>query len=276
MTTTESKWGGTKAALQRAEDQRQADAPAQDPAAVAQALRSALPAPGSPDHITATADQEVTEAEQLLAALEDRVRDGDDTVTAEQVEEARGLRRFAQLRREAAQRKAEKARLAEIDADAARRRDAFLAEITPHDLTKLPALQKQAEDALFELLELCGRYGATVHKHMNRLLYANEGRTALAIKGNRAGLIVIDGTEYHAIDGAQVADKVLKSALQRHFEALEVRRPGIEAEDAAYRDAAAASLAEADAKLYGTPAWEELPARRRAPAEALLAERGKR
>lgn len=59
-----------------------------------------------------TAEQEATEAEALVGALEERVRDGDDSVTVEEIAGARELGRFARLRAEAARRKADKARTA--------------------------------------------------------------------------------------------------------------------------------------------------------------------
>lgn len=70
-------------------------------------------APAAPEDTdedqVAQAEREATEAAALVDALEDRVRDGDDTVTPEQIEQARGLGRFAQLRAEATRRKAERA-----------------------------------------------------------------------------------------------------------------------------------------------------------------------
>ncbi|MDQ4213771.1 hypothetical protein [Microbacterium capsulatum] len=60
----------------------------------------------SPAQIVADADREITDAEDLVAALEQRVQDGDETVDADQVEKARGLARFAQLRKAAAEKKA--------------------------------------------------------------------------------------------------------------------------------------------------------------------------
>lgn len=59
--------------------------------------------------IVGQAEQEATEAEQLLAALEERARDGDEHVTAQQLTDARELGRFATLRAEAARRKADRA-----------------------------------------------------------------------------------------------------------------------------------------------------------------------
>lgn len=50
---------------------------------------------------------EADEAAALVAALEERVRTGDLSVSADEIAQARGLAQFAQLRREAAQRRAE-------------------------------------------------------------------------------------------------------------------------------------------------------------------------
>ncbi|MFF2296975.1 hypothetical protein [Arthrobacter sp. NPDC058127] len=69
-----------------------------------------------PDRIIADAEQEAKEAENLVHTLEEKVRSGDDSVTFEEVEKARGLLSFVRLRKEAAKRKAaaatEAARLA--------------------------------------------------------------------------------------------------------------------------------------------------------------------
>lgn len=59
-----------------------------------------------------TAEQEAAEAEALIGALEQKVIDGDESVTVEQIEQQRGLSRFAKLRAAAAQRKAERHRQA--------------------------------------------------------------------------------------------------------------------------------------------------------------------
>ncbi|MFI1422744.1 hypothetical protein ACH4VX_33200 [Streptomyces sp. NPDC020731] len=57
----------------------------------------------------AQAETEAREADALLDALEERVRDGDDKVTPQQLAEQRELSGFAKLRAEAARRKAERA-----------------------------------------------------------------------------------------------------------------------------------------------------------------------
>lgn len=58
------------------------------------------------------AEREAAEAAALVDALEKRVVDGDDTVTADQIENARSLGRFAKLRAQATANKAERHRAA--------------------------------------------------------------------------------------------------------------------------------------------------------------------
>lgn len=111
----------------------------------------------SPEEIIAKAAREVAEAEALEATLEQRVIEGDETVGPEQVEAARGMRKFALLRKQAAERKA--AALAEKLAAA--EFDAFLTEHAPY-LTgrdeKLEALLVQARALIDQALEISTEY----------------------------------------------------------------------------------------------------------------------
>lgn len=62
--------------------------------------------PVTPDTILADADKEIADADTLVASLEQAVQDGDESVDADQIEKARGLAKFARLRRAAAEKKA--------------------------------------------------------------------------------------------------------------------------------------------------------------------------
>ncbi|MFJ7587161.1 hypothetical protein ACIQZO_07140 [Streptomyces sp. NPDC097617] len=111
------------------------------------------------------AQQEATEAEQLLAALEERVREGDEQVTADQLAGARELGRFAKLRAEAARRKADRAA-----ADAAERqrvdRLAQAAAMTapggPLDTGALAATYATARDAVRAFITASETYNAAI------------------------------------------------------------------------------------------------------------------
>ncbi|WP_052874790.1 hypothetical protein [Streptomyces sp. NBC_01439] len=97
------------------------------------------------------AEQEATEAEQLLAALEERVREGDEQVTADQLAGARELGRFAKLRAEAARRKADRAAADAAErqrADLLARAAAMTAPGGPLDADSLAATYAAARDAI--------------------------------------------------------------------------------------------------------------------------------
>jgi hypothetical protein len=68
--------------------------------------------------IALTPGQEVADAEALHQALEDRILDGDESVTPDELTQARGLMRFASLRKAAAERRAEQERHDKAVADA--------------------------------------------------------------------------------------------------------------------------------------------------------------
>jgi hypothetical protein len=96
----------------------------------------------------AEATAAVTDAQKLIAQLEARVADGDTGVTAEDLEQARGLLRMAELRKQGAERRAVD-RQAENDQQA---RAELLADIQafadPDELRDLQDLYGQALDAV--------------------------------------------------------------------------------------------------------------------------------
>ncbi|MEU8891145.1 hypothetical protein [Streptomyces sp. NPDC048442] len=102
-----------------------------------------------------------TSAGQVLARLEERVRSGDEAVTAEEIDKAHGLHRFAQLRKEAADRKAEQAR---ADAAARTRAEAIAGAeqlLDEHHLDAIAVKYVAAREALAALVAACeARTGA--------------------------------------------------------------------------------------------------------------------
>ncbi|MFE5480528.1 hypothetical protein ACFQ9R_32845 [Nocardia sp. NPDC056541] len=104
----------------------------------------------------ATAERAAQDAAQAVIDLEERVRDGDTTVTATMLEKARKEASFAQLQIDAARRGVEKERQAEHAADV----KAFMADYEEHmagaDLTDLRGAYADAVVSvayLFTLLE---------------------------------------------------------------------------------------------------------------------------
>ncbi|MEU7166676.1 hypothetical protein AB0A70_18870 [Streptomyces morookaense] len=131
----------------------------------------ARPEPGT---AVEQAEQEAAEAEQLLAALEERVREGDEQVTAQQLSGARELGTFARLRAEAARRKADRA----AQAAAEQQRTDRLAEAAamtapggPLDAAVLAAAYATARDAVRAFVTASEGYNAAIEQ-AGRLLAA--------------------------------------------------------------------------------------------------------
>ncbi|GHH38191.1 hypothetical protein [Streptomyces candidus] len=116
--------------------------------------------------------QETTEAGRTLAALEERVRSGDEAVTADQVEQARGLSRFARLRKDAADRKAEQARTAAATRARAEAIDRAEQLLDAHTLDDIAAQYVAARKALESLVAACEARTAAVDEAARMLSIA--------------------------------------------------------------------------------------------------------
>ncbi|MYU51297.1 MULTISPECIES: hypothetical protein [Streptomyces] len=110
------------------------------------------------------AEQEAAEAEQLLAALEERVRDGDEHVTSQQLADARELGRFATLRAEAARRKADRAAAKAAEQERQRKTERALALLAEQSPQTLAATYATARDALAAFLTASNAFDGTVTK----------------------------------------------------------------------------------------------------------------
>ncbi|MFE6742326.1 hypothetical protein [Streptomyces tubercidicus] len=108
------------------------------------------------------AEQEAAEAEQLLAALEERIRDGDDQVTPPQLAEARELGRFATLRAEAARRKAERTAANAAEQERQRKTERALALLAEHSPQSLATAYTTARDALAAFITASDAFDDTI------------------------------------------------------------------------------------------------------------------
>lgn len=127
----------------------------------------------------AAAEQEASEAEQLLDALEEAVRDGNPEVTPQQLTEQRELGRFARLRAEAARRKAERAAADAVEQERARTvaRAVRLVENLA-DPAKVAAAYENARTALAALLDTVNAHDDAVSEAAHLLRQA--GAPAMA------------------------------------------------------------------------------------------------
>lgn len=119
--------------------------------------------------IVAEAETEAREAEALAISLEERVKDGDESVTPAELENARQLKGFAKLRREAAARKAERAR----EAERQRQLAALRAEIegaSPMSRAKIAELLQTAETAVLAFVAACDERNVLVTAWRDRMI----------------------------------------------------------------------------------------------------------
>jgi hypothetical protein len=228
----------------------------------------------TPEQIIGAADTEVREADAELTRLEQAVIDDQD-VTPDQIEQARAKRRFAGLRRQAAEKKAAKLR---EERQAAERAAALaeagriLAETTDDDVTaaeqaageammRLRAVVRARNDArerARKVLEAC----PAVESHNPQLVQLRGTPTAAAPQlgygwRNGAPILWIDGQAVPHLDEDHVMDRARK-----HPGRVDQEQAGRE------QEAARARVVEHDAALYREDrvAFEQLPATRRKPA----------
>jgi hypothetical protein len=114
------------------------------------------------------AEAEAEEAGRLAEALEERVRDGDDSVTPAELTNARDLQKFATLRKTAAERKAVKAREAERQRQLAALKDEIL-QWPGTDRAHLAELLREAETALTAFAEASVAHNAQVSGWYQRM-----------------------------------------------------------------------------------------------------------
>jgi hypothetical protein len=134
---------------------------ARDP--IAQAHARAVEA----DQAARAAQQEMTDAQGLVTALERRVLAGDETVTSTEITTARELADFGRLRAQAAATKAETARAAHRRAQL----DALAAEMREHvdDGDDFDAALSGVESALARLVDLGRRRQAACFGYRQRM-----------------------------------------------------------------------------------------------------------
>jgi hypothetical protein len=183
----------------------------------------------SSGEIIADAQAEEVEAAALIESLEDRVRDGDDSVRPEELEKARGLWRFAQLRRTAAAKKAEQARHLERQ----NALEAGMAALTPRLIAPQDDLQplvNQAHAALSQLVEAAISHNAAVERlswlHNTYPEFTDTHLTSIGGSGSNNPIdptVIIDDNYFVTIDiGAWVLGAVtplvprIKAAMPRH------------------------------------------------------------
>ncbi|MFV2102809.1 hypothetical protein [Micromonospora sp. LOL_024] len=124
--------------------------------------------PVAPDAVT-LAEREAKEAAALVDALERRVVDGDDTVTAEQIEQADKLGRFARLRAQHTAKKAAKAQHAAWLRECGQIR-AEMEAYAPGLADRLTEKLKVAEQALTDVVAMANDHNTRVADWRRRMV----------------------------------------------------------------------------------------------------------
>lgn len=157
-----------------------------------------------PDAALAAAEREAAEARELLAALEARHAAGDDQVTVEQLTEHNELAYLARLRLEAAQRDAERARIA----GETERRDRAAAKVremlAPHARPRLAERVTAARDALLALVDAIEARNQAIAVATSQLVgggwpqAASPQQRDATIAGSVPSWLRLDGEQYDA------------------------------------------------------------------------------
>ncbi|MET7900353.1 hypothetical protein ABZS86_02370 [Streptomyces sp. NPDC005355] len=168
----------------------------------------------TPEQVLGDAEREISEADKALAALEDRVRAGDDQVQPEEIERARGLRRFAALRKEAAEKRAADLRQEQIDAKYRERADTFRESVQGLSIHNLARLHRAAEDALDALATACETRDAAVLKGSVSL--AGVEQSTLNVKAVPYSGVRIGDESWAMEPAGPLIARLIRAVAERH------------------------------------------------------------
>lgn len=185
------------------------------------------------------AKEEAAEAEDLLAALEEQVINGDTDVTADQIAEQRDLAAFAQLRVQAASRNLQLATDAAAAAAAAQYATGVrtLAASADLDPATVAAAYTALSDAATAFVAVCNTYNAKWREVRDRLKDAeshgftgpNDSTLGVTLRAFVSGHPQIKTTTrslYRIRTGDHLARAVYEAAgAEQHGNAIDVLRP---------------------------------------------------
>ncbi|ETA66369.1 hypothetical protein [Haloechinothrix halophila] len=170
--------------------------------------------------VVTEADEAARTAAAEVELLEEQIRAGDESITPEQLDRARGFARFQALRRETARRKAEKAR------QAARKEQAevLLAELAETGEGSVRHSQRQvreaviaAQEAVEHLVVVAGQHRKLVRDVTGRVKVLNDALPDAAMKPSRDGFRV-GNLAVQETDAADAIFAALAPTLERRRE----------------------------------------------------------
>ncbi|MFD3972943.1 hypothetical protein [Streptomyces cyaneofuscatus] len=156
---------------------------------------------------------EIAEMQGVIDVLEERVREGEEAEEAQQIAERYGLKRLAELRQEAAERKLAKAEAAE----AARRRgeaeEAARADLGAASDEVIADKFMAAVAALDALAEVCVQRETAVRTHLKAFVELDMPN--VIANENPQFIIRVDGTKFEV--GERKAQELVSRAINRVY-----------------------------------------------------------
>ncbi|MFI6123249.1 hypothetical protein ACIBCU_26310 [Streptomyces sp. NPDC051064] len=159
------------------------------------------------------AKAEIAEMQGLIDGLEEKVRDGEAAEEAQQLGEQYGLQRLAVLRREAAERKLEKAEAAELSRRRGEAEKTARVELTEVSTGVIAEKYAAAMAALDDLADVCVRREDAVRRHL--AVFADLDMPHVIANANPQHIFALDGERYER--GTHTAQHLVSRATSHVF-----------------------------------------------------------
>ncbi|MGW6584438.1 hypothetical protein [Streptomyces globisporus] len=156
---------------------------------------------------------EIAELQGLIDGLEERVREGEAAEEAQLLGERYGLKRLAELRQEAAERKLAKAEAAEEARRRGEAEEAARADLAAVSDEVIADKFMAALAALDDLAEVCVQREASVWRHLK--VFAGLGMPNVISNAPPQHIFSLDGTKFEA--GERRAQNLVNRAINRVY-----------------------------------------------------------
>ncbi|MFI9059792.1 hypothetical protein ACIGXQ_35540 [Streptomyces anulatus] len=156
---------------------------------------------------------EINELQGLIDGLEEKVREGEEAEEAQQLGEQYGLKRLAELRKEAAERKLAKAEAAEVVRRRGEAEEAARVDLGAASDEVIAAKYRAALAALDDLAEVCVQRETAVRTHLK--VFAELDMPNVIANTNPQFIFRLDGTKFEV--GERKAQDLVSRAINRVY-----------------------------------------------------------
>ncbi|MEU3835578.1 hypothetical protein [Streptomyces microflavus] len=156
---------------------------------------------------------EIAEMQGVIDVLEEKVREGEEAEEAQQLAERYGLKRLAELRQEAAERKLAKAEAAELARQRGAAEATARADLGAASDEVIVAKYRAALAALDDLAEVCVQREAAVRTHLKA--FAELDMPNVVANSNPQFIFRVDGTKFEV--GERKAQDLVSRAINRVY-----------------------------------------------------------